>query len=223
MTTATLDELVIDVRAEIGDSTNMAMGVDKLPAIQQTIRRIQQTYYEDFDWPHLVFDPEEDVLPNERYYTFNEGINPDRIFKVWSKVNDQWREMEYGINPEHYNQLDPERGRTEAYPRRWSFYGDNQFEIWPLPSIATRIKFRCIRALPPLRAGTDTCLLDPTLLVLTAAAELAARAKLEDAKLKLSVAAGHYTKLKARWQKNRVFSVVPLPASSGRCIPRAPR
>ena len=68
-----------------------------------------------------------------------------------------------------------------------------------------------------------SCLLDPTLLILTAAAEFGARLKLEDAKLKLSMATSHYNRLKGRWQKNRVFSIVPSPVSTQRCTPRAPR
>ena len=205
MPTATLDELILAVRAEIGDSTNVAMGLDALPAFRQLLKRVQEVYYLDYDWPNLIFNPEEPLTANERYYTFDNGVNFERIFKVWVLDAGQWREMEYGIDPGHYNISNPELGQTEAVPRRWCHYGDNQFEVWPMPSADTKIKFRCIRALPRLSAGTDSCLIDSTLLILAAAAEMLAKQKSADAQLKLSMATNHFNRLKGRFQKNRMF------------------
>lgn len=219
----TLDELIYAVRAECGDSTNQAMGLEALPAYTQLLNRIQDTYYQDFDWPKLIINRDEAVLAGERYYTFNDDVNFDRIFKASVLIGGQWTPLHYGIEPEHYNASNPELGQTETSPRRWVHYEGNQFEIWPMPSAATTIRFRCIRSLPKMTLGTDECLLDSTLLILTAAAEILARKKSEDAKLKLSMATSHYNRLKGRSQKTRMFVTSQLPTSpQGSCI-RVPR
>jgi hypothetical protein len=201
----TLDELVTAVRAEIGDSTDMAMGVDALPGIRQMLKRIQETYFEDFDWPHLKIFREEEILAGQNIYTFNSDIDSRRIYGAWVRDNDTWTDLKYGITPDLYNSSDPEEGETETVPLRWDFTENNQFEIWPVPSDATRIRFRVMKQLAPLVASTDACELDSNLLILTAAAELLARAKSADAQLKLSIATSHYNRLKGRFIKTRMF------------------
>jgi hypothetical protein len=201
----TLDELVTAVRAEIGDSTNMAMGVDALPGIRQMLKRIQETYYEDFDWPHLKIFREEEIYAGQNIYTFNSDVDSRRIFGAWAKNNDSWIPLEFGITPEHYNSSNPENGDSDTLPLRWDYAEENQFEIWPVPNEDTRIRFRVMKQLAPLAAGSNKCELDSNLLILTAAAELLARAKSEDAQLKLSIATSHYNRLKGRYFKSRMF------------------
>jgi len=76
------------------------------------------------------------------------------------------------------------------------------------------MRFRCVKALPPLVADTDTCILDPNLLILTVAAEMLARSRSEDAQLKLSLANNHYQRLKGRLQKTRMFEMGKTPYAS---------
>lgn len=223
MPIATLDELILAVRAEIGDSTNLAMGVDSLPGFRQLLNRIQESYYLDHDWPNLVFDSEEQVKATERYYTFNEGLNFERIFRAEVFANNQWYPLQYGINSSCYNSINSDAGQTDTYPRRWDHYGENQFEVWPVPSQASKIRFRAVRALQPMKSGTDKCMLDSTLLILAAASEMAMRHKLEDAKLKLGLLTAHYNRLKGRLSKGRVFSMIPQQPMMDRGTPRAPR
>ena len=90
-------------------------------------------------------------------------------------------------------------------PFRWALFEDNQFELWPIPNAATVVRFRTMKKLPPMVAGTDKCTIDGTLIVLAAAAETLARMKSDDASIKLQVATAHYNRLKGRYQKNRVF------------------
>ena len=201
----TLDELVTAVRAEIGDSTDLAMGVDALPGIRQMLKRIQETYYEDFDWPHLKIYREEAVNAGQNIYTFNSDIDSRRIYGTWVVDNGSWSSLKFGITPELYNSSDPENGETGTVPLCWDYAENNQFEIWPVPSDSTRVRFRVMKQLAPLVAGSDKCELDSNLLILTAAAELLARAKSSDAQLKLSIATSHYNRLKGRHSQNRMF------------------
>lgn len=210
----TLAELVTAVRAEIGDSTNMSMGIDSLPAIRQTIKRVQETYYMDYDWPHLIIDRDEEISAGERFYTFNSDVNFDRIFGSWVRDNDMWIKMDYGVDPEHYNSSDPDLLQSETVPTRWTYYENNQFEVWPTPSQNGRIRFRCVKALPPLINDDDVCVLDANLIILTTAAEMLARSRSEDAQLKFSLANNHYQRIKGRLQKTRMFEMGKSPYAS---------
>ncbi len=200
----TLDELVLAVRAEIGDSTNPSMGVDQLPALRQTIARVQNSYYEDFDWPHLKIDKDEAAPQGERYFTFDPEVNFQRIIQVDIKIDGRWQELHYGIGTEQYNVYDSDEG-VVGTPMRWQHYGENQFEVWPIPDRACTIRFRCIRNLKPLIAGTDTCDIDSDLIVLAVAAEMLARSRSEDAQIKLTLATARYNRLKGRVMKTGSF------------------
>lgn len=224
----TLDQLTTALRAEIGDSTNQSMGSQSLPGLHQTLRRVQETYYADFNWPQLRVIREEPILAGERYYTFNSDIDFERIFGAWSRYNEatnpQWRQISYGITPEDYNSINSDAGLREDRILKWSHYEGNQFEVWPIPANDGAIRFRAMKTLSPLIAGTDTCDLDGTLIVLTAAAELLARAKVQDAPLKLQMATSHYNRLKGRYQKESMFILGGgPPITRGHTYIRAPR
>ena len=205
----TLDQLVTALRAEIGDSTNLSMGSQALPGLQQTLRRVQESYYADFNWPHLRVFREEAMLAGERYYTFNADVDFERIFGAWARDSDaahpNWRPIGYGITPADYNVSNSDAGIMDNFIRKWNHYEGNQFEVWPVPETSGAVRFRAMKALSPLVAGTDKCDLDGTLLVLTAAAELLARSKTQDAPIKLQMATSHYNRLKGRFQKESVF------------------
>jgi len=224
----TLDQLVIALRAEIGDSTNASMGAQSLPGLQQTLRRVQETYYADFNWPHLRVFREEAMLAGERYYTFNNDLDFERIFGAWSRDADaatpNWRIIGYGITPADYNTTNSDTGAAESRIYKWCHYEGNQFEVWPTPTHDGAIRFRAMKTLAPLVAGTDTCDIDGTLLVLTAAAELLARSKAQDAPLKLQMATSHYNRLKGRFQKEAMFVMgETIPITRGRTYIRVPR
>jgi len=205
----TLDQLVTALRAEIGDSTNLSMGAQALPGLQQTLRRVQETYYADFNWPHLRVFREQAMQAGERYYTFHNDVDFERIYGVWARdsdaTNPHWRPIDYGITPEDYNLFNSDAGVTDYYIRKWNHYEGNQFEVWPVPVAAGAIRFRAMKTLAPLVAGTDKCDLDGTLLVLMAAAEMLARGKTQDAPIKLQMATSHYNRLKGRFQKSETF------------------
>ena len=223
----TLDQLVTALRAEIGDSTNLSMGSQALPGLQQTLRRVQESYYADFNWPNLRVFREEEMLAGERYYTFNADVDFERIFGAWARDSDatypNWRPIGYGITPADYNVSNSDAGITDNFIRKWNHHEGNQFEVWPVPASAGAIRFRAMKTLSPLLAGTDKCDIDGTLLVLTAAAELLARAKTQDAPIKLQMATSHYNRLKGRFQKEAVFVMGGAPQAIPGTFIRVPR
>lgn len=203
-----LSALVDQLRAEIGASTNVAMGVNTLPNLHQVLRRTQERLWQDFDWPFAWIERDEPMANGQRYYAFDDDIDFDRIRHAHVKYANVWRELSYGITPADYNVSNPELGAKQDPVRKWRHWEGNQFEVWPVPSSPNcSIRFRAIKKLDPLISDSDRAVLDDTLIVLYAAAELLARAKAEDAPAKLQAANAHYQKLKGNGQKVDVFTL----------------
>jgi len=218
MRTKTLDEMVSMLRAECGESTNASMGINTVEGLYQLIRRTQEGLYDEFDWPQLIVDTDEALLPLEKIYTMNDAIDPMRIFKVWVKDSGTWVEMEYGITPIDYNESDAEDDEAETVPMKWQFRPDNQFEVWPMPSIAGTMRFRHVKTLSPMLAGSDRSTLDANLIVLFCAAERLAAKKDQSAPIKLQMAQRKLASLRNLSTQKKVFSnCQPIP--TGRTLP----
>ena len=192
-----LSALVSKLRAEVGMSTNSAVGQEKLAQLQQLLRRHQETLYEK-DW-HFLRNKKADkaVVAGSRYYDFPTTINPDRIDKVLFQWGSQWIPVAYGIDTEReYNVRDSDAGERSDPVERWDWHDDGgqlQFEVWPMPASAGTLRFVGKKALSPLIADTDAADLDDILIVLFAAAEL--RQGEEDAKIKETFASDRLRKL----------------------------
>lgn len=201
-----LSALVDQLRAEIGASTNVAMGVNMLPNLKQILRRTQERLWAEFEWPFAYIERDEPLLNGQRYYTFDNDIDFDRISKADVKWSDNWRPLAYGIGAEQYNRMDSEAGEKEDPVTNWRHYEGNQFEVWPVPaSDDAKIRFKAIKKLPALVNDSDTATLDDNLIVLHAAAELLARSKSEDASAKQQAAVSLLIKLKGQGIKTDVF------------------
>lgn len=194
------------LRAEIGASSNVAMGVNTQDQYDHLLRRTQARLWADHDWSFGFVERDESLLKDERYYAFDLDVDYDRISKASVKFGDIWYPMEYGITPDNYNSFDSDAGDTSAPAMRWQHYEGNQFEVWPIPSEnGQKLRFRAIKKLPVLLSPSDVAILDDNLIVLFAAAELLGRSKATDAGAKLSQATSHYNKLKGNSNKSDRF------------------
>jgi len=203
-----LSALVDQLRAEIGASTNVAMGVNSLPMLKQLLNRVQQQLWEAFDWPFAFIERDEQMVANQRYYTFDAEIDFGRITSAHVKYSSSWRPLEYGIGVEQYNSSDPSEGDMQDPPTRWRHYEGNQFEVWPMPSSNDCVvRFKAIKKCPLMSNDADVALLDDNLIVMYAAAELLARAKSDDAQAKSTVAERLFQKLKGQGIKTDVFTL----------------
>ena len=203
-----LSALVDALRAEIGASTNVAMGVNSLPALKQTINRTQQYLWESFEWPFAFIERDEPLLDGQRYYGFDNDIDFGRISSTHVRYSSSWRPMVYGIGPDEYNSSDPADGDKQDPPTNWRHYEGNQFEVWPMPSSnECVVRFKAIRKCPQLINDSDVALLDDNLIVLHAAAELLSRAKSDDASAKADIAKQLLQKLKGSAVKTDVFTL----------------
>lgn len=194
------------LRAEIGASPSVSMGVNTIEQFDHLLRRTQERLWQDFDWSFGVIDRDEPLLAGERYYAFDPDIDYDRIMCAQVKYSDLWHPISYGIGTDEMNNYDSDQGEASEPALRWRHYEGNRFEVWPIPTTNNQIlRFRAVRKLPPLIATTDTALLDDTLIVLFAAAEHLARTKAQDAAAKLSQAQSHFNRLKGMGLKTDRF------------------
>lgn len=201
-----LSALRDQLRAEIGASSNVAMGVNTLDAYDHLLRRTQDRLWHDFDWQFGYIVRQEQLFAGQQYYTFDQDLDWDRIRLAHVKYSEIWHPLEYGIGPSQYNAFDKARNMNAEPCLRWKHYEGNQFEVWPVPTSDNQyIRFEAIKKLPPLIAPSDTAVLDDTLIVLFAAAELLARSKAQDAQAKLAQATAHYNRLKGMGNKNESF------------------
>jgi len=201
-----LSQLRDMLRAELGVSSNLGMGVNTADQYDHILARQQQRLWEDFDWPFGFIERDEQLQNDGRYYTFDNDIDHNRIVSAHVKYGDIWHPLEYGICPDHYNEFDSDENETSEPALRWRHYEGNQFEVWPVPSTSDQIlRFRAVKKLPPLFENSHTAVLDDNLIVLFAAAELLARTKADDAPPKLAQATQLYNKLKGNGMKDNRF------------------
>ena len=102
------------LRAEIGASSNVAMGVNTQDQYDHLLRRTQARLWADHDWSFGFVERDESLLKDERYYAFDSDVDYDRISKASVKFGDIWYPMEYGITPDNYNSFDSDAGDTSA-------------------------------------------------------------------------------------------------------------
>lgn len=202
-----LSQLVDMLRSETGQSTAVSVGLDRLPELQQIIRRNQEGLYDAFDWPFLRVQPFKNLAAGQRYYDFPTDLNMERVEEVVVWWNDQPIPLVRGIEFAHYVQYDSENDeRTDPVSRwdvRWTGSRE-QIEVWPIPATTYsstnryRLQFKGIRPLRAMVSDSDVADLDDQLIVLFAAAELLARQKSEDAKAKQMKAVERFNVLKGR-------------------------
>ena len=112
-------------------------------------------------------------------------MNMERPYRVEVFWNNLWSPVEYGIGSAEFNYLNSDQpGQIQDPIQRWRWSEEGQFEIWPINSTSTVIRFTGQRALDGLVNSTDTADLDDQLIVLAVAAELLARNKQQDAQNK---------------------------------------
>jgi hypothetical protein len=182
-----LRELVSAVRAECGHSMNVAHGLNDLDALKYLIDRVQQDLWEDYTWPRLVADRDIVLVEGTRYYNYPTDMGFDDIEQVWLLFGTVVGRVDYGIGPEDFilwnSQLVPPQ---MSWPvRKWMHHADDgSFEVWPVPdaNVAATdpqgiIRFRGNLQLVPMVNDDDTNTLPWRIIVLTAAAEILAKAE----------------------------------------------
>lgn len=212
--------MVTMLRGECGESTNASMGINSVEGLYQLLRRTQEILFDEFDLGNIPVDTDEDLVVGENIYTFNDAIDTGRISGAWVNTTGTWLAMEYGITPIDYNTSDPEEGESDNTPSKWQFRPSNQFEVWPVPAVTGKIRFRHMPRLVDMASGSTMGTLDANLIVLYAAAERMADKKSASAPLKLKLAERRLAALRYNSTANKItHNYCPTP--TGRTLPQA--
>jgi len=163
------------LRAEVGKNTDPASGKAERTALEIKLRSVQETLYDDWDWPFMRVRADKAMAAGSRYYDFPTNINPERIEKVEYLWGTQWRPVEAGVTMEHYSIYDSDSDARQDPVQRWDWIdtgSGEQVEVWPIPLSAGTLRFTGFRNLNALIANSDTCDMDDLLIVLFAAASV---------------------------------------------------
>lgn len=201
----TLSEMLDMLKAEANLSMNIAHGQSQLDAHKQILRRVQEELYVQHDWPSLAVSRDKTLTAGVKNYEFPDDMDFESVNKVHARNGSEWQELDYGIEPEDLNLYNSDDDFRTYPPLKWEINPDEtrQFEVWPIPSQEGTLRLSGRKRLGQLRDLTDKSTLDATMIVLFAAAEILARAKAEDAQIKLTKAQGMFTALKRRQGANK--------------------
>lgn len=204
MTTATLSELVRDVRAEAGHALTVSQGLNTIDTIKHLIRRTEKELWTAFDWPQLVLRSDIIAQSGQVNYAYPVDIGFDQIRHVyWEPQNgSHWSEIEFGIPEDGIPTSGSSSGPTGSALQFWDTYISSStstpmMRFWPTPSQGGTIRVKGLKHLNPLIDDSDFCTLDPTLITLLVSSELLTRSKAEDAQAKTQKAQRHLQKLLA--------------------------
>ncbi len=217
----TLNQLVTKLRAEVRDAPGAAFGVQVRESYENLLRRVQETLWSQYDWPHMIVEAPMALQAGQRYYDLPDDpeIPVDRVKMIYYRHGSQWLPLPRGISKPLYGINDSDLDVRSDPPRRWDYYnadsGADQIEIWPMPAsngeastLNNYILFEGVRALSPLIASDDRADLDDQMIVMFAAAELLAARGAKDAEFKLRMAQSHFTKLRGNSVNNRPMIVM---------------
>jgi hypothetical protein len=217
-----LEDLIRNLRAEIGHSTNTALGTNSRDALAQALRRTQDRLWEEYDWAHMKADRDIPLVAGTRYYSVPNDLPYERIIKVAVRDGTLWRQLGHGIGQDHYSHIDSDTNE-QAWPvTRWDVAEDTALdptdigviEVWPIPdqngdenTMHGILRITGVRKMRPLIEESDKCDLDGTLLVLNVAAEMLARQNQADAQIKMQQAQQLLSRLfNQNSNKKKVFS-----------------
>lgn len=206
-----LTQLLVMLRAESGHSTSVAAGIDNEAALIQKLQRTQVMLYDDYDWPFMMNDWEIPLVAGQRYYDFpteagfpgGTVVNLEGTISMWVDYSGRPVPLTRGIGQPQYAQTNSNNGEKSSPVRRWDIkrVADNreQIEVWPVPVDNTEsIWLHGKKKLRPLIAASDVCDIDDLAIVLTAAAEILARADKKDAPKVEAAAAARIKQMKGR-------------------------
>jgi hypothetical protein len=189
-----LRDMLTDLRAEIGHSTNVAHGINDRDTLLYYLNRTQIQLYEDYDWPQLLVDRDIDLVEGQRYYPYPVDLAFEDISRIWLMFNTYINELTYGINPQDMILWNSDAGFTSWPVRKWMHHADDgTFEVWPIPDASAFIpgaiiRLRGTKTVLKMVNDADESTLPDNIIVLFSAVEILQRDSAKDAALKLNKA-----------------------------------
>lgn len=210
-----LRDMLTDLRAEIGHSTNVAHGINDRETLIYYLNRTQMQLYQDYDWPQLIIDRDIGLIDGVRYYNYPYDLAFDDIGSVHVLVGSFYQELTYGIGPAEMTIVNSDAGQKQFPTLKWMHHADdNTLEVWPVPDASAvgavtppvvppvvppglprtvtsnpaSIRLRGTKTVRTMVNDSDLSTLPDNLIVLFSAVEILQRDDAKDAALKLSKA-----------------------------------
>ncbi len=192
-----LSELLLMLKAEIGDSLTTGVNAANDPLYRRLLSNKQKWLAHEYDFPNLQAEATVSLTQGTRFYTFPTSISRDRPVLVEAlEGTNFWIPLEYGIGAEQFITYNSDLGQQGFPIFRWQFNNDgstplttlDRIEVWPIPNQTTSLRITGQIVLPALVQDTDKAVLDDMLIVLFTAADYLARNDQPDAQLKLAEA-----------------------------------
>ena len=186
-----LRDMLTDLRAEIGHSTNVAHGINDRETLLYYLNRTQLDLYRDYDWPQLIVDRDVALADGQRYYNYPVDLAFDDITHVWVMINTVYAELGYGITPYDMTLWNSDTGFKSWPTQKWMHHpDDNRFELWPVPDASATaahsiVRMRGTKTVFKMVNDSDEATLPDNLIVLFSAVELLQRDGAKDAPIKL--------------------------------------
>lgn len=191
-----LQQLVAELRSEIGHAASIALGVQQQEMLSQTLRRVQEELWVDHDWEHLQTEIDDPIPTGVRFHVFPAGMSFERAVTAYVRDSARWVPVRYGIAPENYNIHDSDAGALSSPIQAWQQRATGQYEVWPVPDRDQTLRFVGTAALTPMVSSSDLSTLDGTLIVLFAAAEILTRQDAKDAQIKMQRASRYLNRIR---------------------------
>ena len=100
----TLANLLTQLKEEA--SRNTSSGNNEDAKLGQKLRRTQQIYYDDYDWPHLEVLRTITLVKNQRFYAFPSDMNREAVQGLYVKDSGDYKPATRGISIEQYAGFD---------------------------------------------------------------------------------------------------------------------
>jgi hypothetical protein len=184
----TLANCLYALRAETGNSLSVSQGQNVIDTYRYLLKRTQIELWTSYWWPTLRIRGGVAMVPGQYIYDYPSGFSFDQVREAWAGASTSIAPIAYGIGEDligtggvNYQSGDP--------PQAWMAEGE-QFRVWPTPLSANvyGVRFIGMQAVTPWASDDILSTLDGTAIILFTAAEILARAKAEDAGIKLKKA-----------------------------------
>lgn len=201
-----LSDLKRELRAETGQSLNVAQGVQAEQTYAIMLDRQQRELWDAYEWPHLRTHVDQPLAVGQSEYLYPSlpvAVTFDQVRRMYvaPSATSRWQELGYGIRSDEI----PLGALPTGTPARWQNKLTKTaleekyttgFFILPVPDRAG-MTLRMDGQLPCKALVDDeaTCIIDSTAIVLFAAAEVLAAQRSETAALKLTKAQNYLRRL----------------------------
>jgi hypothetical protein len=209
-----LRDMLTDLRAELGHSTNVAHGINDRDTLIYYLNRTQIQLYQDYDWPQLIVDRDVVLADGQRYYPYPVDLAFDDIEKIWLMFNTFINTLTYGIGPHEMVLWNSDMGFKSWPTRKWMHHADdNTFELWPIPDGSAAaanalVRLRGTKTVTKLVNDDDLSTLPDNIITLFSAVEILQRDNAADAALKLTKANEAMRRHRTRQFAHKKYPVV---------------